>query len=68
MKDIGWGINSDRDVDGVPDATDNCPNTFNPNQADSNGNGTGDACEHAAPRKSDQTGTIPGRTRVVNPH
>ncbi len=31
--------------DGVPDVIDNCPNHYNPTQADSNGNGVGDACE-----------------------
>lgn len=35
----------DADGDGVPDDRDNCPNTPNRNQRDSNRNGTGDACE-----------------------
>ncbi len=35
----------DRDGDGIPDAQDNCPYTLNPDQADSNGNDIGDACE-----------------------
>ena len=35
----------DTDGDGVPDSTDNCPNTYNPNQADSDGDGVGDACD-----------------------
>lgn len=35
----------DRDGDGVPDLYDNCPDVPNPDQADSNGNGIGDACE-----------------------
>ncbi len=34
----------DQDGDGVSDCTDNCPDTFNPDQADSNGDGVGDAC------------------------
>jgi hypothetical protein len=33
------------DGDGVPPALDNCPDIANPNQADSDGNGVGDACE-----------------------
>jgi hypothetical protein len=35
----------DRDGDGVPDAVDNCPDTPNPDQKDSNLSGIGDACE-----------------------
>ncbi|MEY2512138.1 MAG: hypothetical protein QOE26_2901 [Verrucomicrobiota bacterium] len=34
----------DTDGDGIPDAIDNCPATPNPDQADSNGDGVGDAC------------------------
>ncbi|MBN1944754.1 MAG: DUF4215 domain-containing protein [Bradymonadales bacterium] len=34
----------DMDGDGVADATDNCPSVYNPDQADSSGNGVGDAC------------------------
>jgi len=36
---------SDIDADGVPDASDNCPGVANNNQADSDGDGVGDACE-----------------------
>jgi chitodextrinase/N-acetylmuramoyl-L-alanine amidase len=35
----------DTDSDGIADCLDNCPAVPNPNQADSNGNGIGDACE-----------------------
>ncbi len=35
----------DADSDGVIDSLDNCPNTPNADQADSNSNGIGDACE-----------------------
>src|SRR5262249_6250748 len=35
----------DGDHDGAPDCTDNCPTVANANQADSDGNGTGDACQ-----------------------
>ena len=35
----------DRDGDGIPDREDNCPLVPNPDQADINENGYGDACE-----------------------
>jgi hypothetical protein len=36
---------ADRDRDGVPDASDNCPATANPTQHDANHDGKGDACQ-----------------------
>jgi uncharacterized protein YjbI with pentapeptide repeats len=39
---------TDCDSDGIPDDRDNCPGVPNPNQADSEGNGIGDACRVAA--------------------
>jgi hypothetical protein len=35
----------DRDGDGVDDAADNCPNDANPDQADNDVDGSGDACD-----------------------
>lgn len=35
----------DSDSDGVPDAQDNCPLTFNPTQENGDGDGVGDACD-----------------------
>lgn len=35
----------DKDQDGVPDATDNCPSDPNPGQQDSDSDGDGDACD-----------------------
>ena len=40
-----WAVDGDFDNDGAPDTADNCPNTPNPDQADSDGNGIGDACD-----------------------
>ena len=36
---------SDGDGDGVDDESDNCPDVYNPDQADSDGDGYGDACD-----------------------
>jgi hypothetical protein len=38
-------VDEDQDNDGVPNGVDNCPQVPNPDQADSNGNGIGDACD-----------------------
>ncbi len=35
----------DSDSDGIPDSTDNCPDTQNHDQLDSDGDGIGDACD-----------------------
>ncbi len=38
-------LNNDIDGDGICGDADNCPVVANPDQTDSDGNGTGDACE-----------------------
>lgn len=42
---VGVGCMEDLDEDGTPDHIDNCPNTFNPNQVDTDGDSVGDACD-----------------------
>lgn len=44
----GGNAPADTDGDGISDASDNCPVTSNPNQLDSNANGSGDACDAAS--------------------
>jgi hypothetical protein len=46
-----WTVNPvpDRDGDGVPDAIDNCPDKANSDQADSDRDGVGNACEVLPP-------------------
>jgi MYXO-CTERM domain-containing protein len=68
LRDIGWY--PDRDLDLVPDAMDNCPDAANPDQADSDHDGKGDACDPAAPADRDGDG-VPDATDncpdVANP-
>jgi len=42
-------VGTDSDNDGIPDKTDNCPDTPNPDQKDSDGDGIGDVCEYMPP-------------------
>jgi hypothetical protein len=39
------GAGPDRDLDGVPDAVDNCPAAFNPDQEDHDEDGVGTTCD-----------------------
>ena len=41
---LGTGPNTDPDADGISAFCDNCPNDYNPDQLDSDGDGIGDAC------------------------
>lgn len=48
--EITYDFEPDSDGDGVGDGYDNCPTTYNPDQADGDNDGTGDACDaDAAP-------------------
>jgi hypothetical protein len=44
FKEDGGALNLDSDGDGVLDSEDNCPLVVNPDQADTDGDGTGNAC------------------------
>ncbi|MHC4442311.1 MAG: thrombospondin type 3 repeat-containing protein [Planctomycetota bacterium] len=46
----------DADNDGILDQEDNCPAVANPDQADSDGNGVGDACEGSTSPLPDKDG------------
>ena len=46
-------VDPDGDGDAVRDQDDNCPVDFNPTQADSNGNGIGDACDSISDSDND---------------
>jgi Dockerin type I domain/Pregnancy-associated plasma protein-A len=43
---FGIGPDFDIDADCVDDSIDNCPDKYNPDQIDNNGNDIGDACEY----------------------
>jgi hypothetical protein len=40
---------SDRDGDGIPDASDNCPDVWNSDQADADGDHVGNVCDTSVP-------------------
>lgn len=39
----------DNDGDGIPNSSDNCPDVYNPDQKDSDGDGIGDLCDAPTP-------------------
>jgi len=42
---IGCSFNNDYDCDGLTNSEDSCPNTYNPNQTDTDKDGIGDVCD-----------------------
>ena len=61
---------ADFDKDGIPDTEDNCPRTSNRDQADSDANGVGDACDGGQFIDTDKDGVPDGKDNCpinVNP-
>jgi thrombospondin type 3 repeat protein/beta-propeller repeat-containing protein len=61
------GAAVDADGDGVPDASDNCPTVFNPDQANNDGDALGDVCDP----DDDNDGVLDGADNcqfVANPN
>jgi uncharacterized repeat protein (TIGR01451 family) len=57
---------ADADNDGVPDASDNCPNAANPDQRDVDGDGIGDACDQL-PKNKNKAVKGGGKSSSVEP-
>jgi len=55
---LGDAADPDSDNDGVANAADNCPLTYNPTQADSDHDGIGDACDPLLNRDTDSDGVL----------
>ena len=55
---IDEGCLIDTDEDGVVDGADNCPETYNPGQADMDGDGIGDSCDPQNNNDSDKDGVL----------
>jgi hypothetical protein len=51
---------SDRDLDGVPDLSDNCPDVKNPDQANEDGDRFGDVCDPCPPVRGDAPSDLDG--------
>ncbi len=52
----------DTDLDLVPDNSDNCPVTYNPDQSDVDGDGVGDACDGLSLADCPDTITLPAES------
>ena len=61
IKATRWPDPADVDHDLVPDAVDNCPANWNPDQVDSDGDGLGDACDDGCAPDLGYAGPGPSR-------
>ena len=57
----------DSDGDSIPDAYDNCPYVFNPDQKDSVGDGIGDACRTEPVTKNNNAKTPAKKAPIKTP-
>jgi hypothetical protein len=55
----------DTDGDSVPDVIDNCPEDYNPDQRDSNGDGIGDVCDPTGVGEQDWTTSTWGELKSL---
>ena len=54
----------DDDSDGVFNVVDNCPGVYNPDQADADGDGSGDVCDSSSVTVTDPIGDVVVERRV----
>ena len=55
-REVGGEAEEDSDVDGIIDTEDNCPNTVNPQQEDTDNDGLGNACDDVNDLDFDEDG------------
>jgi len=58
MESFVIAIELDSDQDGTADRDDNCPDTYNPDQADTDADGLGDACDECTDVDGDGYGSV----------
>jgi hypothetical protein len=71
-KDVDLDCDGHAKPDGWLGAEDNCPNLYNPDQTDSNGDGVGDACEDfdgdGVPNACDDCAAVGGTGKASHKH
>jgi hypothetical protein len=66
--DSSLDASNDRDGDGVPNASDNCPDVANPDQADEDRDGLGDVCDPCPPSAVNTDDDGDGVGNLCDPH
>ena len=59
-------VAADQDGDGIPDAEDNCPNDYNPDQSDSDSQDGGDVCDACPIDETDTCDTTESASANIN--